>query len=529
MQQRSLTLALALTLATGTVALAENSPAEDGIMCHERPLLQDKHSYLRSLSFHLRGHGPSMEEYAALTGQDDVSESQIDDMLASDAFAERVVRAHHKLLWPNIDNVSLVSRENRLTKHNSGVWFRPERADFYRGSNDLYDGMHCLDQEAEFNEDGSIIAYEDATGLQREGWVMVTPYWAPDEQIKVCAFDAQDAVYSGNGTKCASRAGWGVMDCGCGPNLDYCYKGDINEKLTRATSEDIDRRIKHILKHDLPYTELFSGRTAFVNGPFVHFLRHQTFAWDDVRLDPVPYDTQTLPDLHFTQEGEWREIELPESHAGVLTSIAFLLRFQTNRARANRFYNAFLCRPFQPPVGGLPPADDESAAEPDLQQRAGCKYCHAILEPSAAHWGRWPELGGGYVDSEIFPVYREDCFTCALSNTCDDDCKRFYITRSYTPEVNAYLGYLKSYVFLREEHEVNVEEGPALLAMQGVVTHELPTCSARTALEMALGRELFPEESLWPEELGVDFAAQGFSYRALIKAIVTSDTFRRVR
>ena len=509
--------------------MADSGPAEDGLMCLERPLLQGPHAYLRSLSFHLRGHAPSMEEYAALDGQDEVSEAQIDDILASDAFADRVVRNHHKLLWPRIDNVNLVSNENQITKHASGVWYRPERAGFYRGSTELYDGIHCLNQEAEFNPDGSIVTYEDINGLQREGWVMISPYWDPETSIKVCAFDAQDAVYSSNGTECASRSGWKVMDCGCGPNLNYCYRNNINGKLTQAMTEDVDRRIKRTVSEDLPYIELFTGRTAFVNGPMVHFIRYQTESWDGVRLDPVPYNVDTLPDLHYTQEDEWVEIQLPEDHAGLLTSIAFLLRFQTNRARANRFYNAFLCRPFQPPVGGLPPADDESAAEADLQKRAGCKYCHAILEPSAAHWGRWPELGGGFADADRFPIYRDDCFTCAISNNCDEDCNRFYVTRSYTPEVNAYLGYLKPYVFLRPEHEINIESGPALLAMQGVVNHELPTCSARTAIEMALGRELLPEEQSWPEEMAIDFAAQNFSYRTLIKAVVTSDTFRRVR
>ena len=27
---------------------------------------------------------------------------------------------------------------------------------------------------------------------------------------------------------------------------------------------------------------------------------------------------------------------------------------ESNRGRANRFYNAFLCQPFQPPDGGIP-------------------------------------------------------------------------------------------------------------------------------------------------------------------------------
>jgi hypothetical protein len=498
-------------------------------MCLESPPLQDRYTYLRSLSFHLRGQPPTMDEYRALDDQDDVSEAQIDAYLASPEFAQRTIRLHHKLLWPRISNLQIVSDENRMSEDSTGVWYRSERAGFYRGSTQLYDGVPCLDQEAEFEADGTIVTYEDTSGFIREGWVLVQPYWAPEETLKVCAFDAQETQYSANGTACASREGWNEMECGCGPNLDYCYTNDINGKLADAMTKDIDLRIARIVSEDLPHTELFTGRTAFVNGPLVHFLRHLTGSWRDIRFDPVPYDVDHLPDLHFTDTETWLPVQLPTMHAGVLTSAVFLLRFQTNRARANRFYNAFLCRPFQPPVGGLPPADDKSAAEPDLQQRAGCKFCHAILEPSAAHWGRWPERGAGYVDSEVYPAYREDCFACALNNDCEGDCRRFYVTRSFTPKVNAYLGYLESFVFRREEHVVNIEEGPSLLAMQGIVSHELPTCSARTALASALAREILPEENEWLDELALSFGTNDFSYRHLMKEIVTSDTFRRVR
>ena len=504
------------------------NPESDGLMCLERPQLQGRHTYLRSLSIFLRGHAPSMDEYASLDGLDDVPEEHIDAMLASEAFAERVARLHRKLLWPNISNLSIVGRANRLSKEGE-VWFRPERAGFYRGVSQLYDGVPCLNQEAEFDDQGDIITYEDSGGLVREGWVEITPYWAPEETIKVCAFDAQETVHASNGTLCASRAGWEELDCGCGPNLNYCYDGKANGLLTSAFAKDVDLRVARLVADNIPYTELFTGRTAFVNGPIVHFLKYLVGSWDDVRFDPVPYDVEHLPDLHYTDTDTWLPVQLPPEHAGVLTSPAFLLRFQTDRARANRFYNAFLCRPFQPPVGGLPAADDESAVEPDLQKRADCKYCHAILEPSAAHWGRWPERSAGYVNTDTFPAYREDCFLCALNNSCEDDCSRFYVTRSYTPEVNAYLGYLTPYVFRRDEHGINIETGPALLANQSIVNHSLPTCTARTAMEHALGRELLPEETEWLDTLALSFSTQGFRYRDLIKQIVQSDTFRRVR
>ena len=72
----------------------------------------------------------------------------------------------------------------------------------------------------------------------------------------------------------------------------------------------------------------------------------------------IPFHT----DLRFDESDRWVEIELPEQHAGILTSPAYLLRFQTNRARASRFADAFLCEPFTPPAGGLPASTEADFA-----------------------------------------------------------------------------------------------------------------------------------------------------------------------
>ena len=276
----SIALLLAISGVRGAAAAEGDGPAADGLMCHDTPPLQDRYTYLRSLSFYLRGHPPTMDEYRALDAQEDVTEAQIDALLSSDGFAERVVRLHRKLLWPNVGNVTVLGRENRMSTTDSGIWYRPERAGFYRGSSQLYDGVPCLDQEAEFDAQGGIIAYEDAGGLLREGWVLVQPYWAPEETLKVCGFDAQETAHASNGTACWSREGWQERDCGCGPNLDYCYNNDLNKELTAAMAKDLELRVARLVEDDVPYTELFTGRTAFVNGPMPkHRVRRRRAHW----------------------------------------------------------------------------------------------------------------------------------------------------------------------------------------------------------------------------------------------------------
>jgi hypothetical protein len=223
------------------------------------------------------------------------------------------------------------------------------------------------------------------------------------------------------------------------------------------------------------------------------------------------------------------EIPVGSQHAGILTSPAFLLRFQTNRARASKYYADFLCSPFQPPPGGLPPSTDEEALEVDLQKRAGCKLCHSLLEPAASHWGRWPEQGGGYLNPEEYTPYREDCALCAVNGGCSQLCRDRYVTEAIAHSEKAYFGWLQAYLFRRPEHKIFVEEGPRLLVESTMVDDRLPSCVTAKMSRWLLGRPALAEEEGWLADVAMQFVANGYDVRALVKAIVTSDMYRNVR
>jgi hypothetical protein len=288
--------------------------------------------------------------------------------------------------------------------------------------------------------------------------------------------------------------------------------------------------VHRIIEQDLPYTELFTSTKAFVNGPIVHYWKSFARFPGGVRNTPVPVQLESLPDLETWQRGEddWIEIDLPKGHAGILTSPAWLLRFQTNRGRASQFYSQFLCSSFKA-EGTLPTADPAIQAEPDLQEKAGCNICHAVLEPSAAYWGRWTEAGAGYLDPLNYPPLDAECYTCATTGlTCSADCSRYYKVKAYHPKEEAYLGMLRWYVFQHEDNEKNVEEGPELMALLEVARNRLPDCAARTAVRRFLGRDVLAEEEDWIDELVVTFAGTGFSYRELVKAVIMSPIYRRM-
>jgi hypothetical protein len=278
------------------------------------------------------------------------------------------------------------------------------------------------------------------------------------------------------------------------------------------------------------YLDLFESQRLYVNGPIAHFLRHHLSGDMRYAFTPAPVDVSALPQLPFTARDTWVPVTLTRDHAGVLTHPVYLLRFQTNRARADRFFDSFLCSPFTPPDGGVPVADEASVRDPDLQQRAGCKYCHALLEPAAAHWGRWTEQGAAFLPSERFPAERPDCLSCALTGQgCSAECRDHYLTDALTEQERPFLGQLKSYVFRRQEHSVNVERGPRLLVMNEVVRQRLPRCVASRTARWLLGRELTTHDDAWLNALGLRFARSNFNLRSLISEIVRDERYRRVK
>ena len=524
----------AALLAGGIVAATMLVPSEaecsDPELCRPQQTRLDEHGYLRALSLDLRGRVASPEEHAAVEAAGAVSEETIDAWLATPEFAQRVVRRHRALLWNNIANVTRVYHFRRQMGQAGGLWHQSNRSSeiVYRGGTDNID---CRDEPMVLNPDGSIQV--DAEG--REGYVMVEPYWAPGTSIKVCGFDAQTAPVSPGGRDCSTRQAIGDPGCGCGPNLRWCHTSTVRNAVLVAFREEFEQRIAAHIEADEPYHELLTSRRGFANGALTYFWRYHRESSNNVNLVPEAVDLDALPETSIESAGgvafddeTWAPMTLPQEHAGLLTHPVYLLRFQTNRARANRFYDAFLCEPFQPPEGGIPLDDEVAAAQPDVQQRPGCNYCHAILEPAAAHWGRWTQQGGGFLSQSGFPEFRQECYDCGIgSEACSDVCRFNYVTRALSPEEEGNLGRLRAFAFLRDEHRPNVEEGPSGLVRAGLADGRFTACSVRRTAEWMVGRELTGEEEPWARELTDAFLESTFRYRDLVRAIVTSETYRR--
>ncbi len=505
-------------------SMAFADPNNSQLVCEPPEEVMDLHRLVRAWSLDVRGTIPTEAEYTAVEdGGMEAAETLLDEWLVSDAFADRVVRTHRDLLWNNVTDVTLVNTRGRIRATGGLWWRRSSQAIFYRGGN-----VGCRNVEATYDADGMLETVADANGYEQEGYVWVNPYWAPNTPVKVCAFDAQDALVSPLGTDCSTSAGGTDRGCGCGPELRHCSTAAIEREITAAFAMDVDLRVRAMVTGETSYVDLFDATSGYVNGPIVHYWKYlRTF--QRMPMSPAPVDLEGLPDLPFDDK-EFTLIDMGGHHAGILTSPAFLLRFQTDRARANRFYTSFLCQPFNAPNGGVPVADEHAQTEPDLQVRAGCDYCHALLEPAAAHWGRWGERGSAYLSPEDHPPFDESCHLCATAGLpCSARCRSFYTVATLDPKEDEFVGWMNAYYFRRAEHELYVEEGPEFLVYNTVVDGRFPTCVSETSTERLLGRPITVDEEPLVDEIAQKFVASGYSYREATRAVLTNDIYRRAR
>lgn len=505
---------------------------------------------LRQASLDLRGTIPTFEEYEAVRDAADPAaevDDRIDEMLASEDWFGQVREYHRGLLWSTVDssildNVFHAGRRIRAT--GADLWRVPSAGRWFRGSSTVV----CLDEEqTEFDADGRpvpISTYADpncdgpgADGIcSQEGYVWVEPFWAPGTEIKVCAYDAQTFALGVNGVPCTdyhTNDPW----CGCGESLELCGpdQNGLDIPVRDALAEEPLRIFEEVVRTDQPYLAAFTTQTSFVNGPLAHFYEHMTGLSNQAAGGGVTYEAQMgpLPQLDYVADDEWVGVQRDGAHAGVLTTFAYLIRFASNRSRANRFYTAFYCDPFVPPEEGLPPQEEDPP--PNLRERNGCDGCHEELEPAASHWGRW-RTGGthGYMSSDEvdFLVPREDC-QCGEGTdqaTCNFICRSYYVTadNAHPDEYALYGGLPQARAWLNEPELANIEEGPAKLVSTAPQRRQVAACMVKNMAEHLLGRSLDGDDLAWLEDHTEALEADNYRFTEMVRRMVIDERYRAI-
>ena len=497
-----------------------------------------KYRFLRQLSLDLYGRPPTIEEYEALHSAGDIGEQKIDEMLASSEFFDQLARYHRGFLWTSLPrNESLFEQFLHMREFadngDAVVWLNLRKNTEYRRAY-----VNCLDMEhTNFDASGRALPMvegytegecsETPDGCTMDGWVEISPYWAPETTIRVCAFDAQEHTTGTNtdndgvATDCSLRNY--DPGCGCGPDLGYCAADDDGrgggntDELREALTEEPARIFEGVIKAGRPYMEAFATNETYFNGVLRHYYRYlQRDDFGELReISEAPYTA------------DWELIERPEYHSGILTTMGYLLRHTSQRARVNRLYTAFLCDPFVAP-SGLPPATDPCSQNPDLSERCGCATCHTTIEPATTFFGRWEEADFKYRPE--LETYRDQCATCEAGD-CPNSCND-YITRDMetTPgSLDGELGKLKIIAWRTPQEAAGFDQGPSGLFEQPGMQDRLASCAVQNFAEFVFNRELSTsEKGDWLQEKASEFSADGYDFISMAKTLLMDERYRKV-
>jgi uncharacterized protein DUF1585 len=506
---------------------------------------QDSLQYLRRLSLDLRGRVPDYAELEQVAMSNTVDPALIDQMIASNEFLHQVDGIHRDMFWTNITDQRLAGPTFTLRPPaTSGAYPTPAyyiasatRQIKYRSAQ-----VGCLDEAARFDPTtGAILTTATlvpAPGggsmvtAHQEGWVMVAPYWNPQIQVKVCAFDAQSARMVTDGGRrydCSTSAASAL--CGCGPNLDWCESR--TDGTSKAILDSMDQQLlrfaREVVTNDRPYTDLITAKDMDINGPIVHYLKYQYFAAGAQGILATPSQSYALPSLTFDQADTWVKVTRTGNDAGVETMPAYLLRFQSDRGRANRFYNAFFGRYYQ--AGMLPPGTDAQQGcdntNPDITKRCFCKDCHAGpegVESLAAYFGRVGEAALVPLDPSAFPANDPSCATGRGVN-----CLRFYITSRdiagmTDSPLEPYVGWLRAYAFADDARKRHIEDGPPALARVVIDQNLFAPAITKRLWSRFMGHDPTDADQSTLDRLAQGFA-NGYRLKDLVKAIVETPQY----
>jgi hypothetical protein len=546
--------ALGLTLAT----LVSSTAFADGEQCYlHRDLSIERQ--LRRLSIDLRGNVPEVADYDSVAGKGELPDALIDAYVDSDEFRIQMRHYHEDLLWTNPTTV-LGDVGFSLSTSNFGgagptvyAVSSTTKSKLYRGG----DGTHvCQDKpQAALGYDANNLPIAEPIGVDAvgafsaEGWVEVHPYWEADpaKTIKVCAFDAQITETYTLPPADADAGTWScdhllavgkAKSCGCGPNLDYCMlTGSVQPLVLSSIREQLLRLVDDYTDGTRPYSEMLTTHRSWINGPLVHYFHYlgqrQSLSRTQNLYEP---SDGVLPDLPFTAADTWVEMEREDPHSGILTLPAYLLRFQTNRGRANRYRIAFEGQYFEPPSTKDTGCNKEGD---DLTQRCVCRQCHMTLEPLAAHFGQLTEAGTTSLHdfTRAFPSLKA-CSKGVLGPASTSWCDRFYVTVPDVadPDIRPYK--LKALRYADANHpkvQPSFDGGPAALAKADIEGegHLFHTVATRQMFRFLMKRDPVLDQTAADYEgdlldtIAAEFRAHD-NLKLLVKRLVKLPMYRRM-
>ncbi len=200
------------------------------------------------------------------------------------------------------------------------------------------------------------------------------------------------------------------------PNVTQEPGAVINRFDMSARREPIEL-MRYIVRNDLPYTDMVSGKYTVVNGIMARYLGAQVMDGAFTNADDDnEFRKATLPSARL---GGTRE------HAGVLSTHPWLQRFPTTDTNRNRHRVATVFKQFlATDVSALAarPLDDGANFKVPTVENPACAACHDTMDPVAAGFQNWNENNRylpnrtGAVDHALPNSYRSNNYPKDAAN-----------------------------------------------------------------------------------------------------------------
>lgn len=350
-----------------------------GIVSWHSVKADDNHSAaLKRAKYLLTGIFPTDEEFSRDTTSSSYR-AAVRSYFDHPNFYHQILRYHEKLFGTGLptDYLEELMRDDIDNKLNKLARIRCDKVNFTNSQQEL--ACHWASSVEDRNSGQASCANSELIGT--------SVFWYPEVIAWVCPTVLQN----------------------CGTDLSRCFieYADFNQARNAelGTTEIFDSRfavVKSLSKQaagiataiaieNYPYHNILKPGVTAVDGAIAHFYRqHNHFDMNKLNLSSSFMElvnSVALTDTRFRLVNSGNSYE----HAGVLSTFAWLRRYEKHRSRANQLYERLLCQKFTSELPKVFPQDPGN-----LRETPGCSGCHATLDPLADFFSAWGEGGELY-------------------------------------------------------------------------------------------------------------------------------------
>lgn len=243
--------------------------------------------------------------------------------------------------------------------------------------------------------------------------------WWSDAPIMVCPSAVSTAIsFSAGSIRCSdpfSANGLRHASCGCGPEQILCYPRHLKRRATVAVAREFAERAYFAYEQGLDWLDVFGGDQFYGDRwLYHHYLYQEKIAW----MLELPTTAEMTFLKSLPVDGSRTLVAFPPSareRSGVVTSPAFLRRFNNFRSRIRAVTEQLLCQDID---ASLNTSGISTFVNPDLSDfdrahgtQSGCASCHYALDNFGSTLLGWSD--GGFYEgwdpkSQLGHVFGED-------------------------------------------------------------------------------------------------------------------------